>query len=199
MRSRYSAYVLGLRDYLADTWHPATRPAPFELDASPHLRWLGLDVKRHVDGGDGTAVVEFVARYRVGGAVARAEPLRARGRAVAVRGGRVPFLTVALPAPVARARQATATARSPDATQCNASRTPGCRMDVEALLKAALREAGYGPDAIGSALPRIMRILQAEDVRMEVGRSLSRKEREYVRVQLELGVDVSEIVAGLKR
>ena len=72
-------------------------------------------------------------------------------------------------------------------------------MDAEALLRAALREAGYGPDAIGSALPRIMRILKAEDVRVEAGRTLSRKEREYVRVQLELGLDVSEIVAGLKR
>ena len=64
-------------------------------------------------------------------------------------------------------------------------------MDVEALISAALREAGYGPDAIGSALPRIMRILDAEDVRVAVGRSLSRKEREYVRVQLELGLSVS--------
>lgn len=71
-------------------------------------------------------------------------------------------------------------------------------MTAEALIKAALREAGYGPDAIGSALPRIMRILQAEDVRMEMGRALSRKEREHVRLQLELGFDVSEIVAGLK-
>lgn len=72
-------------------------------------------------------------------------------------------------------------------------------MDTEALMRAALREAGYGPDAVGSALPRIMRILQAEDVRMEVGRPLSRKEREYVRVQLEIGLSVPEIVAGLKR
>ncbi len=71
-------------------------------------------------------------------------------------------------------------------------------MDVEALLRAALREAGYGPDAIGSALPRILRILQAEDVRLETGRPLSRKEREYVRLQLELGLNVSEIVAALK-
>ena len=69
-------------------------------------------------------------------------------------------------------------------------------MDIEALIRAALREAGYGPDAVGSALPRILRILQAEDVRIEVGRSLSRKEREYVRLQLELGLNVSEIVAG---
>lgn len=72
-------------------------------------------------------------------------------------------------------------------------------MDIQSLITAALREAGYGPDAIGSALPRIMRILQAEDVRLEVGRPLSRKEREYVRLQLELGVDVAEVVAGLKR
>jgi len=71
-------------------------------------------------------------------------------------------------------------------------------MDVEALINAALREAGYGPDAIGSALPRIMRILDAEDVRIAVGRSLSRKEREYVRLQLELGLNVSEIVAALQ-
>ena len=72
-------------------------------------------------------------------------------------------------------------------------------MDVEALISAALREAGYGPDAIGSALPRIMRILQAEDIRIAVGRSLSRKEREYVRLQLELGLSVPEIVAALQR
>ena len=71
-------------------------------------------------------------------------------------------------------------------------------MDTETILSAALREAGYGPDAIGSALPRIMRILLAEDVRIEVGRALSRKEREHVRLQLELGFDVSEIVASLK-
>ncbi|WP_101925058.1 MULTISPECIES: polyprenyl synthetase [Luteimonas] len=72
-------------------------------------------------------------------------------------------------------------------------------MDTESLITAALREAGYGPDAVGSALPRILRILQAEDVRIELGRSLSRKEREYVRLQLELGLNVSEVVKGLKR
>ena len=71
-------------------------------------------------------------------------------------------------------------------------------MDAETMIKAALREAGYGPDAIGSALPRIMRILQAEDVRLEMGRTLSRKEREYVRLQLELGLNVSEVLAGLR-
>ena len=72
-------------------------------------------------------------------------------------------------------------------------------MDVEALISAALREAGYGPDAVGSALPRIMRVLYAEDVRLAAGRNLSRKEREYVRVQLEIGLSVPEIVAALKK
>lgn len=71
-------------------------------------------------------------------------------------------------------------------------------METETLIRAALREAGYGPDAVGSAMPRIMRILYAEDVRIEMGRVLSRKEREYVRLQLELGLNVSEVLAGLK-
>ncbi len=71
-------------------------------------------------------------------------------------------------------------------------------METEILIRAALREAGYGPDAVGSALPRIMRIIYAEDVRIEMGRVLSRKEREYVRLQLELGLNVSEVLAGLK-
>lgn len=70
-------------------------------------------------------------------------------------------------------------------------------MDTGALASAALREAGYGPDAVGSALPRIMRMLDAEDVRIAVARSVSRKEREYVRRQLEFGLSVSEVVAGL--
>lgn len=69
--------------------------------------------------------------------------------------------------------------------------------DTQAIISAALRDAGYGTDAIGSAMPRILRILDAEDVRIAAGCTLSRKEREYVRVQLELGLSVSEVVAGL--
>ncbi|MBD7987486.1 YchJ family protein [Luteimonas sp. Sa2BVA3] len=70
MRSRYSAYVLGLRDYLVATWHPSTKPVPFELDATPGRRWLGLEVRRHAQLGNESAVVEFVARYKPGGAPA---------------------------------------------------------------------------------------------------------------------------------
>lgn len=72
-------------------------------------------------------------------------------------------------------------------------------MDVEALIKAALREAGYGADAIGSALPRIMRILQAEDVRHRDG--LVRAVAQGARVRAPAtgaGLNVSEVIAGSK-
>jgi len=67
MRSRYTAYVLGLADYLLATWHASTRPATLDLDETPRPKWLGLEVKRHTASGPDAAVVEFVARYRVGG------------------------------------------------------------------------------------------------------------------------------------
>ncbi len=65
MRSRYSAYVRGDRGYLRATWHPDTRPDALDLDEGVH--WLGLAVKRHVREDATRAVVEFVARYRIGG------------------------------------------------------------------------------------------------------------------------------------
>ena len=67
MRSRYSAYVLGLEDYLLATWHPATRPVALELDATPRPQWLGLTVKAHVPLDETHATVEFVARYKLNG------------------------------------------------------------------------------------------------------------------------------------
>ncbi len=66
MRSRYSAYVLGLADYLLATWHASTRPAAIEPDP-PGLRWLGLEVRQHRHVDDTHATVEFVARHRLGG------------------------------------------------------------------------------------------------------------------------------------
>lgn len=65
MRSRYSAYVLGLELYLLATWHPETRPESLDL-AHDATKWLGLDLKRHEESGD-TAIVEFVARYKIDG------------------------------------------------------------------------------------------------------------------------------------
>ena len=70
MRSRYSAYVLGLHDYLLATWHASTRPlamAPQETG----LRWLGLTVKHHGVIDDDHATVEFVARSKLAGRAQR--------------------------------------------------------------------------------------------------------------------------------
>lgn len=60
MRSRYSAYGLGLIDYLLATWHASTSPG--ELELSP-VKWLGLELRHAQSTGD-AGVVEFVARCR---------------------------------------------------------------------------------------------------------------------------------------
>lgn len=66
MRSRYSAFVLDLRDYLLATWHASTRPA--ELGPNPPgLKWLGLEVKQSAQQDAAHATVEFVARSKLGG------------------------------------------------------------------------------------------------------------------------------------
>lgn len=66
MRSRYSAYVLNLEPYLLATWHPDTRPHKLDLDADP-IKWLGLKIVHSETTSPTTAIVEFVARYKVGG------------------------------------------------------------------------------------------------------------------------------------
>lgn len=70
MRSRYSAYVLRRADYLLATWHASTRPAGLDVEGDA-TAWLGLRVLRHGAEGPDRALVEFVARYRVGGASAQ--------------------------------------------------------------------------------------------------------------------------------
>jgi SEC-C motif-containing protein len=67
MRSRYSAYVLQLSDYLLASWHPSTRPARLDLAEDAGSKWLGLDIKRHQPVDVQHATVEFVARYRIAG------------------------------------------------------------------------------------------------------------------------------------
>lgn len=42
MRSRYTAYGLGLADYLLVTWHPSSRPAALNLGEAP--RWVALEI-----------------------------------------------------------------------------------------------------------------------------------------------------------
>lgn len=66
MRSRYSAYVLGLADYLLATWHPSTRPASLDLD-EPGLKWLGLALRASRQLDDSHAEVTFVARSKQAG------------------------------------------------------------------------------------------------------------------------------------
>ncbi len=63
MRSRYSAYGLGLIDYLLATWHGSTAPGELELEP---VKWLGLEVRHAQESGD-AGVVEFVARLRDNG------------------------------------------------------------------------------------------------------------------------------------
>lgn len=82
MRSRYSAYVRGLTDYLLATWHPSTRPASLEPDP-PGLKWLGLEVRRHVNQDEDHATVSFVARSKLAG---RAHRLQETSRFVRENG-----------------------------------------------------------------------------------------------------------------
>jgi SEC-C motif-containing protein len=63
MRSRYSAYSIGLIDYLLATWHPSTAPGELELGA---VKWIGLEIL-HAEATGDAGVVEFVARCRVNG------------------------------------------------------------------------------------------------------------------------------------
>jgi SEC-C motif domain protein len=82
MRSRYSAYVLGLNDYLLATWHAQTRPAC--ITASPsRFQWLGLEVRHHAVIDADNAEVEFVARGKLNG---RAQRLHEVSRFVREKG-----------------------------------------------------------------------------------------------------------------
>jgi len=69
MRSRYTAFVCERADHLLATWHPDTRPP--SLDFEPRAQWLGLQVRRHGVIDAEHAIVEFVARHRVGGRAVR--------------------------------------------------------------------------------------------------------------------------------
>jgi SEC-C motif-containing protein len=76
MRSRYSAYTLRDEAYLRATWHASTMPAGPIVDPDEKLQWLGLEVKsalrlrqRKADLPEtqDNDMVEFVARFKVGG------------------------------------------------------------------------------------------------------------------------------------
>ncbi|UUT34531.1 YchJ family protein [Microbacterium elymi] len=63
MRARYSAYAVGVLDFVFRTWHPRTRPAAIE--PTPGMTWTGLEILATEDGGpeDESGVVEFRARF----------------------------------------------------------------------------------------------------------------------------------------
>ena len=67
MRSRYTAYTLGLVDYLLATWAAETRPATLARD-DVDLVWVGLAIVGTRGGGGDEAggEVEFVARALAG-------------------------------------------------------------------------------------------------------------------------------------
>lgn len=67
MRSRYSAYVLGLADYLSVSWHPSTRPQHLDFDGQQPVKWLRLKVLSHMVIDEDHAEVEFIAKYIEGG------------------------------------------------------------------------------------------------------------------------------------
>lgn len=61
MRSRYSAFVLELADYLLATWHPTTRPSSLDFAVSPD--WTSLQVFSSGET-SGRGAVHFRAIYR---------------------------------------------------------------------------------------------------------------------------------------
>ena len=73
----------GSEDYLLKTWAAETRPAALNLNADKQTKWLSLQVKRAENTSETTAIVEFVARYKIGG---KAERLHEISQFVRVEG-----------------------------------------------------------------------------------------------------------------
>lgn len=65
MRSRYSAFALGMADYLLQTWHSTNRPKKLDLSAD-RTCWTGLEIIACQAGGvsDKRGKVEFKAYFR---------------------------------------------------------------------------------------------------------------------------------------
>lgn len=83
MRSRFSAFALGLERYLLDSWDPSTRPDTVDLDGD--VEWRRLQIVDTVLGGDcdDAGVVEYRASFRRAG---RSGLLQERSRFVRVEG-----------------------------------------------------------------------------------------------------------------
>ena len=66
MRARFSAFALGMPDYLLRSWHPSTRPSV--LDVEEDTVWRRLQMVDTAGGGpaDDAGIVEFRASFRSG-------------------------------------------------------------------------------------------------------------------------------------
>ena len=73
MRSRYSAFALGLGDYLLATWHASSRPAALDVTTPPQPKWIGLKIISHARQDEAHGTVHFIARCRIGGRAERLE------------------------------------------------------------------------------------------------------------------------------
>lgn len=62
MRSRYSAFALGMVDYLKQTWHPSTQP---NLQLNDNPQWIKLEILESWQHGE-KGFVHFRAFYKVG-------------------------------------------------------------------------------------------------------------------------------------
>lgn len=81
MRSRYSAFVLKLPDYLSATWHPSTRPDDLDLSGDD-TQWQRLRIIATEAGwaGDDVGMVEFIAYHEGGQLHERSRFVRQEGR-----------------------------------------------------------------------------------------------------------------------
>lgn len=68
MRSRYTAFVMGLDAYIQSSWHPGYRPADASASSA---QWLGLRILAAPPSEGQCATVEFVAFYLEEGSIAQ--------------------------------------------------------------------------------------------------------------------------------
>ena len=82
MRSRYTAFAVGDRDYLLRTWEHNTRPRSLDLD--PDQQWFRLDILGATGGGlfDTEGTVEFRAHFRYSSRSGRRDVLHQNSRFV---------------------------------------------------------------------------------------------------------------------
>lgn len=68
MRSRFSAFALGLTDYLKMTWADDTCPTDLEIDEN--IKWINLHINGRKKGRkkDQEGWVTFIASYEINGA-----------------------------------------------------------------------------------------------------------------------------------